>query len=251
MQNEQNNQTASLILALAVTIQIIFFAIMIPTIISLLAQQPERIAPNNHPAISIEDFSSDRLGLPDTDINAITQTLTDAIAINTKNLNVSTPKATIRENTLVTRDFDRFNFKTISFIVDIPDIEQSYQVYYNYPINPNFDTFFSEDTDAPYPDVLRSALCISDTSQIIYPNFDCHSIYPPDARHKIAQSYINLFEFSDFTTRIDNHNPTQINLKRLAKSTNPLNEDSISQVKDALSSVGISPDSFTYHILEE
>ena len=133
--------------------------------------------------------------------------------------------------------------------MDIPNLEQSYQVYYNYPIDQGLVTFFSEDTDAPFPDVLHSALCVNEPSQIIYPDFDCRSIYHTDVRYQIVQSYINLLEFNDFSTNIDDTNQYQINLKPFPKSAANLDESNISQVKHAISSLGISPDMFTYHII--
>lgn len=229
--------------------QIIFLIITIPIIISNINQKPQSVNPNSQPVISIDNLTSYDLGLSDYHMRNIAHTLTEAIEVNAANLDIPNTKAIIRNDTLATQDFSILNFKTLSFIVDIPNLEQSYQVYYNYPIDQDLVTFFSEDTDAPFPDVLHSALCVNEPSQIIYPDFDCRSIYPTDARYQIAQSYINLLEFNDFSTNIDDTNQYQINLKPFPKSAANLDESNISQVKHAISSLGISPDMFTYHII--
>ena len=248
MQNKQDKRTVSLIIIFLAITQLVFMLIIITAITNRIAKKPTIIAPKSQPAVNIDNISIDEIDLADTYTDRIKRILTDAIITNTPSFDIPSTKVKIRENTITTREFATANLKAISFIVDIPNLEQSYQIYFNYYIGPDANSFSYEDADAPYIDNLHSALCLDDESQIIYPNFDCHSIYPNDARYQIAQSYIKLLKFNTFSVAIDSDNPHQINLFRYTRIIDTLNESHIAEVKQAISSLGISPELFVYHI---
>lgn len=251
MQYEENNIRIPSSIILVSLIQVAFLIMAITTIGSNLTSTPQNLKPNHQPIITIDSSPIANLELSNYHMRNIARILTDSIEINTNSLDLSNSKATIREGSITTHEFNTLNFKTLSFIADIPNLKQSYQIYYYFPIDDSVVTFFSEDTDTTSPDIKRSALCLSKEVQIIYPDFNCRSVYPSDARYQIIQSYINLLEFKDFSTSFDATNAYQINLKPFRKTTTALDKTSVSQVKHAISSLGISPDMFTYYILPQ
>lgn len=252
MKNETINQKISPLILAIIIGQVIFMIILVAIIHNKTTEENKTLTYNNQPTITldIDTTLSDDIDLSDHQINDISHSLTNTIELNTSNLNIPGAKAIIRNNSLTSKEFNTYNFKTLSFIVDIPNLEQSYQIYYNYPMDPDAETFLSEDTDSSSSNNLH-ILCIEESSQIIYPNFECHSASPSDLRYSIIQSHINLLEFDVFSTSIDKDNPHQINLKGFHRAIDHLDDSHIAQVKDAISSLGISPDLFTYHIKTE
>lgn len=248
----QQNDTIKIPPTILITIilQILFIVILIVTIFSIINQENNPLTYNNLPTISIDNPSSLGVNLPESYINKISHNLTYTVELNTDNLDIPTSKATIRDNTMTLKEFDSANSTLLSFIVDIPSLEQSYQIYYSYPSNPNKESFLSEDTDTSLP-VNPYVLCVTEKSQIIYPNFNCHSAFSSDMRYKIINNYINQISFDIFSISIDSTNPHQINLKPFRRVTTTLNESHIAEVKAAIASLGISPDLFTYHIIQQ
>ena len=76
----------------------------------------------------------------------------------------STQKATIRDSSTNSTKIEN-NFTIGDFIIDIPDIEQSYAVQY----------FYGSLENQPTTEISASAkiICITNPEQIIYPNFSC------------------------------------------------------------------------------
>lgn len=235
---------------IAIVLQILFITVLTVTIFSIINQENNPLTYNSQPTISIDNPSSLGIDLPDSYINKISHNLTYAVELNTDNLDIPASKATIRDNTVTLKEFNSINSNLLSFIIDIPSLEQSYQIYYSYSSNPNKESFLSEDTDSslafnPY------VLCITEESQIIYPNFNCHSAFSSNTRYTIVNSYISQLYFDIFSISIDSTNPHQINLKPFRRVTTTLNESHIAEVKAAIASLGISPDLFTYHIIQQ
>ncbi len=243
MNNQESiTRIPPLILAIII-IQIAFIAIIINTISKEATQKNEAITRDDQSSITIGGLSLYSMNLPNNYIDDISHSLTKTIESNNSNLNVSNSDVIVRDGTITIKQFEKQQFNALSFIVDIPNLEQSYQVYYKYPANLNINI--------AYYDNPRAILCIDDPSQIIFPTFQCSSDYPPDTRLKIVKDYLSFFEFDVFSTSIDKDNPHQINLKGFHRAIDHLDDSHIAQVKNAISSLGISPDLFTYHIKTE
>ena len=126
--------------------------------------------------------------------------------------------------------------------MDIPNLQQSYQVYYKYPI----DTAEVLTTENPF-----AILCLEDKAQIIYPNFKCRSSYPTNIRQQIASDYIKFLEFDSFSIAIDNNDPTQININPITDVTDEVAKEYIAQTKASIQDLGVSPEIFKYHIIQK
>ena len=239
---ETNKKEPNYLLAIFIVIQLIFF-IVIGVIVVNIVNQDSRITNYYDQAkVTVEGLSSDNLSLRDNIIDDISLSLASTIEQNTTNLNLNTAKVVIREDSIAKKEFTQRGFTALSFIVDIPTLEQSYQVYYKYPNNAAND----RTTENP-----SAILCLEDETQIIYPDFKCRSSYPEDIRQKIATDYIRFMEFDDFSITLDDNDPTQININPINDVSDGINESYISQVKASIQALGVSPDLFKYHIIKK
>ena len=152
MQYEQNNIRENRILISVFTIiQIIFIVLLIVSFRSI--NQDSRIDERDEqPEVVIEDLSSSVEDLPAEYITDLQHSLTEAIELNNSSLNIPGSKAVIRAESITTRQFDEGEFNALSLIVDIPNLEQSYQIYYKYPTN--------SDQEDPFMNNPRAVLCL-------------------------------------------------------------------------------------------
>ena len=231
------------LLAIFIFIQLLFFIVIGFVFINIMSKNDRITKPEDRPKISINNLSSNDINLRDEFIDEISHNLLEAIKQNTSTLDLPKTNAIIRDDSLTLKQFNRQNFNALSFIVDIPNLEQSYQVYYKYPTDVTTEMLTGEN---PY-----AVLCLEDETQIIYPNFKCHSSYPKDIRQRIATDYIRFMEFDDFSITLDDNDPTQININPIIDVSDGINESYISQVKLSIQSLGISPDLFKYRIVKK
>ncbi|MBR2754064.1 hypothetical protein IKD82_02815 [Candidatus Saccharibacteria bacterium] len=245
MENEQKSQKIPPIILIIIIIQIIIFVVLGVIIKNEITKNNKIENRDNEPSVSIGSLTIDDIDLPNNYIEDISHSLTEVMKLNNDNLNIPNSKITVRDNSITTKRFEEQNFVALSFIVDIPDLEQSYQIYYKYSSDKVVD-------DSPFLDNPRAILCLEEKSQIIYPNFNCNSNYPSDTRYRIIKDYANFLEFDNFSIRTDNENLHQINLKpfpKTADTTDAVIESYITQTKTAIQSLGVSPEIFTYHII--
>ena len=239
---ENNNHSIRIppIILAIIVIQVFFAVAFISTIVTQINQTNIISDRNNQPEVSMENRLLSNTNLSSEVIKDISLSLTEAIQLNTSNIDIAKSNATIRNNSLIVKEFKNYEFNALSFIVDIPNLEQSYQIFYKYPAN--------LESNMPYYNNPRAVLCLEDETQIIYPNFDCHSNYPNNTRQHIVNDYFNFISFDDFKVNIDNQNFSQITIIPSSSSTETDNETYLSSVKSTITSLGISPDLFEYHL---
>lgn len=243
MENEKQRRTISPIILFAILIQIVFLITLVSIIINNIINNNKIEDRNNQPKISLDDSLLKSINLPNDYIEDISHSLTDIIELNTDGLNTSNSNALIRKDTVKLKEFSNHSFNALSFIVDIPNLEQSYQIYYKYPSN-------LEEND-PFFNNPRAVLCLDEKSQIVYPDFKCTSSLPSNTRYRIIVDYINFLEFDEFTISIDDNNPYQININPIIDTNDANYESYILQVKSDISSLGVSPDLFSYHLIKK
>ena len=239
---ETNKKEPNYLLAIFIIAQLLFFVIIGILIVNAINQNNKINSYYDQPKVIIEGLSSNDLTLRDDIIDDISLSLASAIEQNTTDLDLRGSKAIVREDSISQVEFAQKGFVALNFIVDIPSLEQSYQVYYKYPVNAAND----QTTENP-----SAILCLEDEAQIIYPDFKCRSPYSEDIRPKIATEYTRFMEFDDFTITLDEDDPTQININPSTKITDGTNESYISQVKAFIQDLGVSPDLFKYYVVKE
>ncbi len=242
MQNNERTKRISAPVAVFVCIQVIFLALIIISIRAFTGNDKIENR-SDRPTLSLEGLATDESsGFSRAVVDDIRHSLTETVLLNTPNLDSSGTKAIVRDGSLKIASFDHYGFSNFSVIVDLPDLRQSYQIFYKYPVASD-----SGDTTDNNP---RTVLCLDDNYDIIYPEFDCKAAYPPETRRQIASDYLKFFDFDYFSAYIEPKNPSTI---VISPSVSYDNDDEtkaryIDEVKSAVESLGLSPDSFTYYV---
>ena len=239
---ETNKKEPNYLLGIFIVVQLIFFIVIGVIIVNVVNQNDEITNYEDQPKVTVEGLSANNLSLREDIIDDISHSITSMIEQNTTNLDYHTSKAIVREDSITKKEFTQRGFTALSLIVDIPSLEQSYQVYYKYPDNAAND----RTTENP-----SAVLCLENETQIIYPDFKCRSSYPEDIRQRIATDYIRFMEFDDFSITLDDNDPTQININPINDVSEGINESYVSQVKASIQALGVSPDLFKYHIVKK
>lgn len=243
--NETRQEKTIPIIAFII-IQILFIVIVI-SLVAIFSKSDEISDADyeRQPSITIENLTSELPNAATGYVDLIERGVVDTIELNTGSFSLSDAKAEIRPGTLKIQQFDGMEGYYFSAIIDIPNLQQSYQLYDQYPTD-----------DSPpnsTPSNMRYVLCLDVPSEIIYPDFDCKDIYDTDPRPRIAANYLKYFDFAGFTASVDAETKT-VFINLADSSASPVTQEIyVDQVKDALSQLGISPKIFTFKVtkLEE
>lgn len=239
---ENNKKEPNYLLAIFIIVELVFLIIVGSKIINIINEDDRITKAEDQPRINISGLPSDNINLRQEFIDEISHNILDAIKQNSSILDLPKTNAIVRNDSLQLKSFNHQNFNALSFIVDIPNLQQSYQVYYKYPI----DTTEVLTTENPF-----AILCLEDKAQIIYPNFKCRSSYPTNIRQQIASDYIKFLEFDNFSIAIDNNDPTQININPITDVTDEVAKEYIAQIKASIQDLGVSPEIFKYHVIQK
>lgn len=249
MENGQNQtkyqfrlSTPATIFIIAQIVFIIFLAISIPSL-----SKPDEINdedPNRIPVATISNFSSMAPENYSGNVKLMEATLFELILRNSPGQDVSTSVNTfIRENSVNTVYFKDKNVNYFSAILDIPDLSQSYWFY----------TEYSSDKNNQYIDYSKSyrLFCLEDSQEIIYPDFDCQDDFGLAGRFELVSNLITYFNFNYFSPSYSpEQDANKIKIYPHDFSIDDATKDSyVQQTKDAVASLGISPDFFTYHVI--
>lgn len=200
---------------------------------------------NQVPSTGIVDIYQTISDLPKDSADVIEQSLYSAIKLNGGTLtSLSESDAQIRADSLVNIYFDKVNMHYVNFIVDIPSIEQSYQVFREWsddPSNPNYL-------------VNRSTMVMCPLEeQKIYPDFNCHDDYDYNGQSIVVSEFIYyLVDLEHFRVYIQTATapytiiigPTDFNADEVTKSIY------IDQTKEYVASLGFPSDAFTYYVAD-
>ena len=187
------------------------------------------------PELTINNLAEKVPFLKESKVTDIQKKVFKIVSENTSNIDTEI-KANIRDNSLHTHSFtEKINY--FSMIIDIPSLEQSYEVFYgdNAVLNPDISTF---------------VLCIKDDANVIYKNFNCKSSDKESIRETIVSSYMPYFKFELFSAYIDPKDPSTIHIK---PSVTYVNDEAtktkyINEVRSSIESLGIPADNYKYHV---
>ena len=223
-------------------IQVLFIIILVSIIATNTAS--DEIAQTDFERkknVSIEDLDSQLPYAPYS--GHLMATLTTTIEQNATEFDPEQSTAIIRDGSLKTVEFENISSVFFSAIIDIPNLEQSYQVYSMYP----------QDTGDFNLDLYNTqyVLCLDEYSKKIYPDFNCHDLFESDTRRYIASKYLSYFNFNNFSPSVSqDFNTVGILPLSSGEITKETADSYIEQTKSAISSLGISPDLFTYSIID-
>lgn len=250
MEEEQGQTNYKLRLNLPTTVFIVMQIIFIIFLVISLSRlsQPNEIDDwdtERTPVATISNFSAVAPENYSGGIKNIETTLFELILRNSPDKDISKSiNASVREGSIKTVYFEDQNLNYLSAIVDIPDIEQSYWFYNEY----------SNDNPNPYINYSKTyrIFCLDSSQEIIYPNFDCKDDFGIGGKYELVSDLIPYFKFDDFFPLYyaqNNSNKIEISPDTFDELSNSTKELHIQQVRNAIDSLGISPDFFTYNVM--
>ena len=231
-----------IIFIVAQIIFIVLLAISMPKLFQsdeINDEDPSRI-----PVATIDNFTSSVPEGYSGNARLIEETLFQLILRNSPNKDISKSISTvIREGSVKTVYFDEQNLNFLSAIIDVPDLEQSYWLYNEY----------SGDKNNQYIDYSKSyrLFCLEESQEILYSNFDCKDDFGIAGRYELISDLIKYFDFNDFSPSYSSEQKTN-EIKIYPHDFNiddAIKESYIQQTKGAIDSIGISPNLFTYHVV--
>ncbi len=242
MENSIDFKNTNYPLLAFIVLQLSFIVVTIISIVPLL-NKSDKIVEGDYaeqPSITIDNLAQAIPNFPSDNIEELQHALLDIVQANEYNVNLANTKAEIRDGGVFTHYFPLPNLNYVSALVDVPEISQSYQVFlqfsndkYNENLDPNDSIIF---------------LCITDPNNIIYPDFNCTDIYGQKTRNAIAGKYLRYFDFDGFGAGVS-QNLDEITIVPAVFGASD-EQSFIEQTKTAIGSLGISPELFTYRIMQ-
>ncbi len=239
-----NSKNINYPLIIFIALQTIFVIMVGISIISFINKSDKinEDIPKEQPQIIINNLKETFPDFPSTWVDHIQNQLLDIVQTNVADVNMATAKAEIRSGTANSNYFSFEEFYAINAIVDIPELSQSYQLFFEYSNEEN-----NQYVDLNYPIVF---LCITNPDEIIYPDFNCTDIYGQKTRQNLVAKYLKLFEFSQFSAALNEENYTQVKIRPY--DFDDVDRDLfIDKTKQAIESFGISPSLFTYDFVQK
>lgn len=241
MENDNIKIKINPIAAIFVVVQVIFILAIIISAPKLFKDDEISAGDyNEQPKVVIENLGTIFSGSSER-VETIERSLLGIIQNNTNNVNLKSAIATMRD--VKESYFSYENLHHLSFIVDIPDLSQSYQIFYEYSDDENNQYISINDSIIP--------LCLSEYETKVYPEFECKDLYEQTTRNAIVAKYLPYFNFDYFSAYVNPSNIFEIIISPIGSDTiNDIDSNSyIDMVKEKISSIGISPEIFEYRII--
>lgn len=192
--------------------------------------------------LPVFDLTKEIEGLPESSVDPIQTVLYDTVTMNGGAINsIKDSDIRIREETLKNIYFSEQNIHYVSFIIDIPSLEQSFQIFHEW----------TNDSTNQYYLVNRATMVMCPLeSQIKYSNFQCRDNYDNNGQAFIVSQFLPYLSFDGFNalTRYDKAPYVII----IAPETFNVSEDTksvfIEQTKEKITSLGFPSDLFSYYV---
>ena len=240
--DNQNQSNKSILLIAFIVSQIIILAIIISIyLLNVKSDEIGQMETDRQPTISIQDLEARLPGSKHQETIEIA--LAKTLELNSGEFNTSDVVANIREGSLITVEFKDIDGVYYSAVVDIPNLQQSYQIYSFYSVGDKTPEGLSYST--------QYVLCLDDHSEKIYKDFDCRDLFPSNARRTIVFDYLNYFQFNNFgvfTTRKADSSTIYIDVDPTIDLPSSVEQSYIQETKEAVRSLGVSPELFEYKI---
>lgn len=241
MNNNSDVKKASPVTVTFIILQLFFILVLIFSIPSLFPNDHiESTETTRQPKIIIENIETVTPKLSNFDINSIQQKLLKTVQDNTSTVNVIDTKAIVRSDaTKIIPQFGDSGLNYLSTILDIPDLKQSYKLFYEYP-NDSY-------SQAPDPHRLFLITCLNKLDQIIYPDFTCHDSYDSTIYNGVVAKYISYLSNDHFSLFVSNTDISVLYINPIDSNFESHKQNYIEQAKDTIKSLGVPSEIFSYH----
>ena len=188
------------------------------------------------PELSVTGLANKAPDLTESEISDIQKKIFKIVSENTSNISTNEIEAKIRGENVHMRSFDE-NTKYLNMTIDIPSLEQSYEVFYssNAVIDPDVSTF---------------VLCLDDDTEKVYENFECKSSDNASIRDTVVSSYLGRFRFEYFSAYFDPEKPNTITISPSVTYDNDeaTKKGFVNEVKLSIESLGIPSSRYEYYV---
>lgn len=173
------------------------------------------------------------------DIEEVEKALFKKMKMNSIGMQVENVGAVVREGSTRTLRMEENGSDFLSFVVDLPDMGQSYRVYYAYP-----ETIFDSEN-------LAIALCLDSFDEKIYAEFNCVDMEEDEeGRVMIVATVVEGIEYNDFWVNVDEDlRQIRINVLPAVEVNDEVRSRYISEVKQIVENLGVSPGMFEYKVM--
>lgn len=169
--------------------------------------------------------------------------LYDVLVLNLSDINrLNSENVVIRDGKISKYYYDEGSYYT-GFIVDLPDVSQSYFVHY-YDVNDRDDT--NENGDHGYTVTVS---CLTKL-EMIYGDFACRDRNGGMARNYVLMGLLDYADFEDFYAYIDEGDLSRIKIvSRFYEHSPEQDAKYVEEVKEFVESLGIPVELFEYYIV--
>ena len=188
------------------------------------------------PELTITGLKDKASILEESEIKDIQKKVFEIVSENTSNIKTSEVKAVIRNDNVHEHNFDGRS-KYVNMIIDIPSLEQSYEVFYG--SNAVID-----------PDNSTVVLCLDESKDKPYDGFKCKSSDSGYTRYSILKAYLNLLNFNLFSAYMspDGSNTVIISPSVTYDNNEATKAAYIKETQDAIDSLGFAASSYNYYV---
>lgn len=223
-------------------VQVLFIILCAISIPKLFVK--DKVDENNYderPSLKVTGLSETMTNASDKDIGTLERSLLNMVENNTPAVNFRADDAVVRDGSVRTHYFVDESVYYYSAIVDIPSLEQSYWVFHEYSSD-LYNQFLNKDD-------RYIVMCLADTMEIRYPEFNCKSEYEQLTYNAVVQKYLGWFDFDGALARVKDDFKT-VEIEIIRGMYDYSDEEYLRQVKEAIESLGIPSELFKYEIID-
>ena len=193
--------------------------------------------------ITIDRLTDITPKLPTNSIDTIQRKLFDSVQNNIDDINTTSTTATVRPDSVTIHPhLSESGLNYLSAIIDIPDLRQSYKLFYEYD---------SESADwTPSPHELFLITCLNQADEILYSDFSCYDSHGPKIYNGVIAKYIRQLFSEDFSLYISNTDISSLYIRPFKTVQFPQNQDYVTQAESIIESMGVPSSIFTYTITD-
>ncbi len=217
------------------------FLVIVVAIILSVSRVPEL-------NLEVEVSGIDRIeGIPDVIADKAEIALYNAMSVNfAYGQSIDASGAVVRDDTIIEKRFDSDNTdidgtSIVSFIVDIPNVKQSYWMWYSW-----LDGYNGEEENDW---MLESAVACPVGNESLYEDFVCRDWVEDPVRNQIVAEYLKYLHSEDFYAYVNPDDPEMQEIFIVvsgADSSQESEQKYVTEVKDYIDSIGVSSEIFNY-----
>lgn len=163
-----------------VVLEMVFIVLMVMGFSNIMNE------PEGEVGIGTSEISEKIEGTSEGLDDDISKAVYEAVAVNNSEMaNVSRNGVIVRDEIVVSKEMGDSGLRHMSFIVDIPELKQSYRVFYD-----DYSEVDKDDLSGGAPEILVT--CLNGSDEMIYDDFSCGDNYGGLGKYYVARGHEGL-----------------------------------------------------------